>query len=260
MKKGAVIINRIWLILGICCILFYLAEGILVRFGQSMLFIWLLAGLVCAARWWLWRRAWRQGREHPFSRGVLICIRVVLVICLAFFLFVESFVVSWAVRKPEAGLDAIIVLGARVNEDGPSGSLRQRIDAAAWYLRDNPDTMAVASGGQGNDEPMSEAECIRRELEARGIAPERILTEDRSTSTAENLANSIALLDGRARRVGVVTNDFHIFRAVCLGRAGCGVTLSPVPARSTLPGFVHYSVREFFALCLQYVRGELAFA
>lgn len=260
MKKSAVIVNRFFLILGICCISFYLAEGILVRFSQSMLFVWLLAGLACIGRWLLWRRAWRQGREHPFPRGLLRCARIALLLCGAFFLFVESFVVSYAVKKPEPGLDAIIVLGARVNEDGPSGSLRQRIDAAAAYLSRNPDTLAVASGGQGEDEPMSEAECIRRELEARGVAPERILTEDQSTSTVENLRNSLALLDGRAARIGIVTNDFHIFRALCIGRAACACDLSPVPARSTLPGFIHYSMREFFALCLQYARGELAFA
>ena len=260
MKKSAVIVNTIWLIVGICCILFYLAEGLLVRFGQSMLFIWLLLGLACIGRWLLWRRAWKKGREHPFPEKLLLFARIVLLLCAAFFLFVESFVVSYAVKKPEPGLDAIIVLGARVNEDGPSGSLRQRIDAAASYLRLNPETLAVASGGQGEDEPMSEAECIRRELEARGIDPARIILEDQSTSTAENLANSLSLLDGGAERIGIVTNDFHIFRAVCIGRAGFGLTLSPVPARSTPPGFVHYSVREFFALCLQYVRGEIAFA
>lgn len=258
MKKSAVILNNLILIFGICCILFYLAEGIFVRFGQSMLFVWLLAGLACIARWQLWRRAWRQGKAQPFPKKLLLVLRIVLAACLAVFLFAESFVFSWAVKKPEPGLDAIVILGARVNEDGPSGSLRQRIDAAAAYLRDNPDTLAVASGGQGDDEPMSEARCICEQLTARGISPERILLEDRSTSTAENLTNSFALLDGRARRVGLVTNDFHMFRAVCVGRAVSGLELSPVPARSTLPGFVHYSVREFFALGVMFARGELA--
>ena len=102
--------------------------------------------------------------------------------------------------------------------------------------------------------------CIYEQLVARGIAPERILLEDRSTSTKENLTWSLEALDGRAARIGLVTNDFHIFRAVCIGRACCGVELSPIPARSTWSGFVHYAMREFFALCLQYTKGELAFA
>ncbi len=260
MKRSAVVINNLFLAFGICCVLFYLACGLAVRFGQSLLFLWPILGLVCIGRWLLWKRAWKQGKAHPFPDWMLRAIRVIVLLWVVLFLFVEYFIVSSAVKKPEDGLDAIIVLGARVNEDGPSGSLRERIDAAADYLRRNPDAVAVASGGQGDDEPMSEAQCIYEQLVARGIAPERILLEDRSTSTKENLTWSLEALDGRAARIGLVTNDFHIFRAVCIGRACCGVELSPIPARSTWSGFVHYAMREFFALCLQYTKGELAFA
>ncbi len=259
MKRSAAV-NNAFLVFGICCILYYLAMGIMVRFGQSLLFLWPMLGLACITRWLLWRRAWKKGKGHPFPGWLLWTVRAVLLVCVGFFLFVEYFIVSDAVKKSEDGLDAIMILGARVNEDGPSGSLRERIDAAADYLRRNPDTLAVASGGQGADEPMSEAACIRDELAARGIDPDRILLEDRSTSTVENLTNSFALLDGRAERVGLVTNDFHIFRAVCIGRACCGRELSPIPARSSWSGFIHYAMREFFALCLQYTKGELRFA
>jgi uncharacterized SAM-binding protein YcdF (DUF218 family) len=259
MKRSAAV-NNAFLVFGICYILYYLALGIMVRFGQSLLFLWPMLGLACITRWLLWRRAWKKGKDHPFPGWLLWSVRAVLLVCVGFFLFVEYFIVSDAVKKSEDGLDAIIILGASVNEDGPSGSLRERIDAAADYLRRNPDAVAVASGGQGDDEPMSEAQCIYEQLVARGIAPERILLEDRSTSTKENLTWSLEALDGRAARIGLVTNDFHIFRAVCIGRACCGVELSPIPARSTWSGFVHYAMREFFALCLQYTKGELAFA
>ena len=260
MKKSAVIVNRLWLVFGILCILFYLAEGILVRFGQSLLFIWPMVGLFCIGRWWLWRRAWKQGKDHPFPGWLLTAIRVVLIVCVAFFVFVEYYIVSDAFKRPEDGLDAIVILGARVNEDGPSGSLWERISAAREYLERNPDAIAVASGGQGDDEPMSEARCIYEYLTAAGIDPGRILLEEASTSTVENMANSFALLEGRAVRVGIVTNDFHIFRALCIGRAQGAYDLYPVPARSFAGGFVHYAMREFFAVCVQYMQGELALA
>ena len=259
MKRSSVIINWAFFVFGVLCILFYLMCGILVRFGQSLLFLWPLLGGVCIARWWLWRRAWRQGKSHPFPGWLLTVVRCVVAVCLAFFCFVEYYVCSAAFTAPKDGLDAIVVLGARVNEDStPSGSLNERIEAAAAYLLRNPGTIAVASGGQGDDEPMSEAECIRSHLIARGVAPERILLEDRSTSTKENLYNSFVLLEGRADNVGVVTNDFHIFRALCTGRALGGYLLSPVPARSSASGFVHYAMREFFALCVSWLRGDLA--
>jgi uncharacterized SAM-binding protein YcdF (DUF218 family) len=260
MKKSAVIFNRLYLWFGLLCILFYLVCGITVRFGQSLLFAWPLLGAFCIGRWWLWKRAWAKGEKHPFPNWLLTVIRIVLIACIAFFAFVEYFVLSAAFSRPEPELDAIIVLGARVNEDGPSGSLNERIQAAAEYLRANPDAIAVASGGQGDDEPMSEAQCIRDHLVALGVDPERILVEDTSTSTLENLSNSFALLRGRAVRVGLVTNDFHIFRALCVGRKLGGFELSPVPARSRVSGFVHYAMREFFAICVSYLQGDLAFA
>ena len=158
------------------------------------------------------------------------------------------------------GLDAILVLGARVDENGPSGALRQRISAARVYLEENPDTICIASGGQGEDEPMSEAECIRDHLVAGGIDPDRIFLEDRSTSTEENMRYSLPMLralEEDAERVGIVTNDFHIFRALCLARKNGGFTFYGVPARSTVFGFIHYAMREFFTLSVSLVRGYI---
>lgn len=78
----------------------------------------------------------------------------------------------------------------------------------------NPDTVCIASGGQGDDEGISEAECIRRYLINYGIDPERVLLEDKSTSTLTNIENSLKLLPEGAENIGIVTNDFHIFRAL----------------------------------------------
>lgn len=260
MKKSSVIINRCFLAFGILCLLFYLEQGIFVRFGQSLLFLWPLAGVLCIARWWLWKRAWARGKGHPFPGWVIVTVRICAAAFLCVFVFVESFILREAFSTPPAGLDAIVVLGARVNADGPSGSLNERIGAALDYLRSNPDTICVASGGQGDDEPMSEAACIRQYLTAAGIDESRILLEDQSTNTVENLTNSFALLRGRAETVGIVTNDFHVFRAVRVGRQIGGYELSPVPARSLLLGGIHYSVREFCAVCVSYLRGNMTFA
>ncbi|MBR6114634.1 MAG: YdcF family protein [Oscillospiraceae bacterium] len=259
MKRSAVIVNRFYLVFGILCLVYYVFEGITVRFGQSLLYAWPMLGCFCIGRWWLFRRAWAAGRPHPFPGWLLTAIRIVMALCIAFFLFVEYFICSAAFAAPKDGLDAIIILGARVDADGPSGSLHERIEAAADYLRRNPDTIAVASGGQGEDEPMSEAQCIYEHLVAAGIDTDRILLEDRSTSTVENLTNSFAMLEGRASQVGIVTNDFHIFRALCVGRALGGYLLSPIPARSFPPGFIHYAMREFFAVCVSTLRGDMLF-
>lgn len=190
-------------------------------------------------------------KERADPRPWLRAVNIVVIAAVAVFLAVECLVFSGAFQKPPEGLDAIIVLGARVNENGPSGSLRQRINAARVYLEENPDTVCIASGGQGEDEPMSEAECIRDHLVAGGIDADRILLEDRSTSTEENMRYSLPMLrslETDVESVGIVTNDFHVFRALCLARKNGGFTFYGVPARSTVFGFIHYAMREFFTL------------
>ena len=260
MNKRAVLWNRLLLAFGVLCILYYLGMGLAVRFGQSLLWLWPAVGGLCILRWAVARHFWRQGRPVPVARWLLRTVRCLLCAGLAVFLFAECFVVSGAFERAPADLDYLVVLGARVNEDGPSGALRNRIAAAAAYLRDNPDTLAVASGGQGTDEPVSEASCIRDGLAAAGIDPARILLEDRSADTVENLRDSLALIGRTGATVGVVTNDFHIYRALCAARKLGGCTFYGVPVKSSSFGFVHYAMREFFALAADGLHGQLAFS
>ena len=97
-------------------------------------------------------------------------------------------------------------------------------------------------------------------LVAGGIDADRILLEDRSTSTEENLRYSLPMLrspETDVESVGIVTNDFHVFRALCLARKNGGFTFYGVPARSTVFGFIHYAMREFFTLSVSLVRGYI---
>lgn len=250
-------INRLFLYAGILTLLYYLGQGITVRFGQSLLYLWLMLSAVCFARFFLWKWAWRNGKRAPLPRSWLRAVNIVVAAAVTVFLVVEGFVFSGAFRKAPDGLDAILVLGAKVDEDGPSGSLQQRIDAARQYLEENPDTICIASGGQGSDEPMSEAQCIYDCLVADGIDPARILLEEKSTSTEENLRFSLPMLDADTKTVGIVTSDFHVFRALLLAEKNGGFVFSGIPARSTVFGFIHYAMREFFTLSVSLVRGYI---
>ncbi len=120
--------------------------------------------------------------------------------------------------KGEQDLDYIIVLGAQVREDGPSVVLRYRLDTAVDYLKENPDTVCIVSGGQGSNEPFPEAEGMQDYLIKHGIETERILLEDKSTSTVENIRNSKEFLRDFYNGVGIVTNNFHTFRAVQIAK------------------------------------------
>lgn len=131
-------------------------------------------------------------------------------------LIVEIPIVKAAVEKPEPGAKYAVVLGAAVYGETPSITLEHRLEGAVRCLNENPEAKVVVSGGQGEGEDISEAECMRRYLTDHGIAAERILLEDRSTSTKENLAFSKAIIEadgGDADRVAIVSSGYHLYRA-----------------------------------------------
>lgn len=116
--------------------------------------------------------------------------------------------------KGEKNLDYIIVLGAQIREDGPSTVLRYRLDEAIEYLNENPNTTCIVSGGQGPNEPYPEAEGMAKYLIEKGIDSRRIIQEGKSQTTVENIRNSKELMKVDYNGVGIITNNFHMFRAL----------------------------------------------
>ena len=161
-------------------------------------------------------------------KPVKIVVSVLFGTALAALLAVEIPIVKAAVEKPAPDAEYVVVLGAGVYGETPSITLTHRLEGAERYLNANPAAKVVVSGGQGEGEDISEAECMRRWLEDRGIAPTRILLEDRSTSTKENLAFSKAVIEadgGNVSRVAIVSSGYHLYRAKQLASAlGYGAT------------------------------------
>ncbi len=171
------------------------------------------------------------------------------------FFYQESEFVRTAVAKPKKNADYVIILGAQVRGTRPSRSLLRRIQAAAQYLRDNPETKVIASGGQGPREDITEAQCIYETLVSMGIAPERILLEGASVSTWENIDFSIAMV-GKEHRFVIVTNGFHLYRALQTARMLGIQRISGLAAGEEPVLLVNYYVREFFAWMLYRRRGR----
>ena len=150
--------------------------------------------------------------------------RVRLAICVAFAAGaiavggLSALIATTAAATPPAGVDCLVVLGAGLRPDGyPSETLRFRLEAALAYLNENPETTCIVSGGQGFGEPLTEADAMAEYLEARGLDGARITKEERSSTTAENVRNSSALLAPGAT-VAIVTNDFHLYRALLIAK------------------------------------------
>lgn len=105
------------------------------------------------------------------------------------------FIIRASLGEPAESCDYVVVLGAKVRDSGPSASLWDRIYGARDYLEAHPDVIAIVSGGQGPDEPMSEAQAIYDELVKLGIDENRIWLEDKATSTWENLNFTLELIE-----------------------------------------------------------------
>lgn len=199
----------IWMIVGGLCLAYFVA---LVSVGMDFSLIWLLGGAVLFG----WG-AFRRFGKWSLPSGLRISLEVFVGVCLVIFLLVEGLIFSGMFSKGKDNLDYLIVLGAQVRKQEPSPALKKRLHTAYAYLEKNPDTKVVVSGGKGSGEEISEAEAMCKYLLELGIEKERILMEDASTNTVENLKFSAELIDKEAQ-VGIVTNNFHVYRSVRLAR------------------------------------------
>ena len=120
-------------------------------------------------------------------------------------------------EKTNEQYDYVIVLGARVRGTTVTKSLRKRLDKAFEYIEKNDNTILVLSGGQGNGEDVSEAQAMYDYLVQKGVDKSRLLLEDKSTSTVENIEYSMKIIEKNSQNatveVGFITNNFHVFRA-----------------------------------------------
>lgn len=182
--------------------------------GTSFWLIWEAIGLC----FFIWAIFVHKGFFAVYKKlGMLFHVLVAIGVMVLAILF--DMIGTEFTAKGSPNLDYIIVLGAQVREDGPSVVLRYRLEAAIDYLNKNPDTICIVSGGQGKNEPFSEAEGMAEYLIANGIEQDRIVLEDESTSTVENIHNSKLLMELPYNGVGIVTNNFHVFRATQIAKA-----------------------------------------
>lgn len=127
-----------------------------------------------------------------------------------------------ASHAAEPGADALIVLGAGLRGDRPTLVLSKRLDAAYDYLTENPNTVAILSGGQGEGETVTEAYAMAQYLRRAGIAEDRLILEEQATSTEENFRFSDRIIKekwGENARISFVTTDFHVYRAGLVAKA-----------------------------------------
>lgn len=234
------------MIFGIICVGYYFAICCYIRKWDSKFpRIWLALGVVSFLLGWRWERLPEVATAGLEMAGLIV---------LLIFAAVELLILSGMKEDKCAGeAEYIIVLGAKVDGYHLTDALKQRLDKALLYLRTHDKTKVIVSGGQGPEEYVTEAQAMAEYLIRCGVEPSRILKEEKSTTTRENLIFSGRIMREDPgtecmARTGIVTNNFHIYRAVCIAKQVGYQNVIALAAPTAPIMFVNYMTREFFGV------------
>lgn len=241
-------------LVGIAFLIYFLCVAFFVGHGTNFYFIWLILAVVVMTFAILLKRGFFITHFPLWIRRTFV-----ILLCMGVMIFgiVEGFIISGFSMKGQPGADYVIVLGAQMKADGPSKALQYRLDEAIRYLNESPSSKVIVSGGQGSDEHISEAQGMYEYLVEKGIEKDRIIKEDKSVNTTQNLAFSAEYLDRERDSVAVVTNNFHVFRAVKIAeKAGyqnvCGIAAKGEPFLQ-----INNMMREFFGVMKDFLFGNM---
>ena len=190
------------------------------------------------------------------TKIILVVIGIVVVIGVS--LVVAAMIAMHQGAKGHAVAEdtPAVVLGCHVKDGRPSRILGERIDAAYEYLSSHPQAIAVLSGGQGEDEAISEAECMYRELTARGIDGSRLYKEESSVNTPTNLRHSREILEEvlvadsawtEDHEIALITSEFHCYRG-CLHAKQEGLSPVAYASKTAMPYIIPFYLREIVAV------------
>lgn len=198
----------------------------------------------------------REVEMKRMTKIILVVIGIVVVIGVS--LVVAAMIAMHQGAKGHAVAEdtPAVVLGCHVKDGRPSRILGERIDAAYEYLSSHPQAIAVLSGGQGEDEAISEAECMYRELTARGIDGSRLYKEESSVNTPTNLRHSREILEEvlgadsawtEDHEIALITSEFHCYRG-CLHAKQEGLSPVAYASKTTMPYVIPFYLREIVAV------------
>lgn len=194
----------------------------------------------------------RSEKVYRVSRAVFLTLFFAFV---AYFTFVSTLMgVTMTRAVPPSGCD-VVILGSGVKDGKPDIMLKDRLDTAATYLLENPDSRAICCGGTDPRDQLSEAEVMRRYLVNKGVDNHRILLDEQSTSTEENIRFAVTLMGEEERPIAICSSNFHLYRAkMFAGKEGLGevsLLAAPTPAM-LLPAFWF---REVFGISRMWLLG-----
>lgn len=222
-----------------------------VHSGSAFFLVWDVLGLFFIIMGLALRFKWIKRLPKWFKVLFGGFAAIILILMLIIFCFIRTGYREETTDETK-DLDYLIVLGAQVRTDGPSIVLKFRLDRATEYLKESPRTICIVSGGKGSNEISSEAEAMKDYLVWNGIPADRILMEDKSTSTKENMKFSRKLIP-EGSSVGVCTNNFHLYRSLLIAEKNGIENAKGVPAGSIKRYEANNVLREICAVAREWV-------
>lgn len=243
---------------GVVCFLYAIVMFVS-GFGGYLSFVWMIPAVLSVLF------AFMARGKVTLKRWQKRMMWIVLLPIVCFFLTVELIIGSAFFEKPDEEPEYIVVLGTTVYESGPCYLLRQRLLETAKWADVYKDAKIVVTGGRGKTEPFTEGGEMKRYLvEELGIEKERILVEEASVNTYENMTFAGEILKKEDPNfsyektpVLVVTNNFHMYRALKIAQKAGYENLSGAPSGTYPLLFPHYMVREFCAILKNMVLGRM---
>ena len=250
-----IIIRLIIILLGIAVTILYIGPLVIsgekslgVIFGLGIAFILFLYAILFNPI----NRIIKNFNKAKSGNIITSIVRGILTVCIAIGGFLFANIVSHG-NQSKKSTEYVIVLGCVLRGDRPGIYLTQRLNTAYDYLTENPNSIAILSGGQGKDEKISEAECMYNYLIEKGIEPSRLLLESKSTSTNENFEYTRELLNEQGTNVEeitVITHNVHEYRAAKFAQRYDFKAYS-YPCKTPWRGFMPFATREIFAVIYQ---------
>ena len=187
--------------------------------------------------------------EKPCGKIFICILSFIIIICIVTATVISVLMFKAARDLPKGRETTLVVLGCKVKNGIPSKMLKYRLDAAYEYLVNYENVNVVVSGGQGDDEIISEAKCMRDYLVSRGISDDRIYMEDKSSNTEENLrfSKDIIELEGLCEKITIVSDGYHQLRAEMIAK-NLGIESFNISADTTWWLIPTYWVREWFGI------------
>ncbi|MBP3329272.1 MAG: YdcF family protein [Clostridia bacterium] len=192
-------------------------------------------------------------------KKTLKILSIILAVVIGYFVVTASIYLPFVIHDAktdyiyEYDFDYLMILGNQVvGKDTPSSLMIERIDRAVEYLSENKECVAVVCGGITTDEQIiSEAELMKKLLIEKGIGADRIILEDKSTTTFENFEYARKVIENHSGKsikkvlVAFLSSDYHIHRASVIAEHYGYNNIGKVSC-TTQNGFVKTVIREYF--------------